>query len=66
MTGGSYGFNASVLVTCNVLPETIKKWKIKTYEIICQAYYAMKRAYEEELAARSVRAGVQIEGQSPT
>jgi hypothetical protein len=65
MSNGVSGFNVNVTVLCEPLPETVVQWQIDTYEKIAQAYYAMKQQYDEELAAREVRAGIQIQGQSP-
>lgn len=65
MADTAYGWNVNVTVTCKPLPRTIQAWQIDTYSKIAQAYYAMKRQYDEEIAAQSVRGGVQIEGLSP-
>lgn len=65
MTFGALGYNVNISVKCEPLPEKIVEWKIDTYGKIASAYYAMKRQYDEELAAQSVRGGVQIQGLSP-
>jgi hypothetical protein len=65
MTFGAMGFNVNVSVECQPLPEKFVEWQIDTYGKIAQAYYAMKRQYDEELAAQSVRGGAQIQGLSP-
>jgi hypothetical protein len=62
MTDGTYGLNANVSAKCVPLDETTNAWKLETYSLIAQAYYAMKRQYDEELAAQRA-GGVQIEGQ---
>jgi hypothetical protein len=59
------GFNIHITVECEPSEMVLMKWRISTYEKIAAAYYAMKRQYNEELAAQSLRSGVQIEGQSP-
>lgn len=59
------GFIVHVTIECEPSETALMKWKFDTYEKIAQAYYAMKRQYDEELAAQSVRSGVQIEGLSP-
>jgi hypothetical protein len=65
MTFFAMGFNVNIAVKCVPLPEKIVEWQLDTYGKIAQAYYAMKRQYDEELAAQSVRGGVQIQGVSP-
>jgi hypothetical protein len=65
MAEGLQGFNIGLTIHCDPTPETEMQWKIDTYEKIAGAYYEMKQRYDEEIAARDVRAGVKINGQSP-
>lgn len=65
MTFDAMGYNINISVTCEPLPERIVEWQLDTYGKIAQAYFALKRQYDEEVAARSVRGGVQIQGLSP-
>jgi hypothetical protein len=55
MTVIERGFAINVNVTCTPTPAALKKWQINAYDQIAQAYFGLKRQYEEELAASAVR-----------
>jgi len=59
------GYYLHITFLCEPSASELMKWQISTYEKIAAAYYAMKRVFDEELAAQDIRAGVQIKGQSP-
>jgi hypothetical protein len=65
MTVNECGFAININVTCEPTPEAIAKWQINAYDQIAQAYFAVKRQHDEEIAALSVRQGVEISGSSP-
>ncbi len=59
------GYYLHITFVCDPSKNEFMKWQIGTYEAIANAYYAMKRIYDEEVAARNIRDGVNIKGQSP-
>ena len=65
MTDSAAGYSININVRCTPTDSAIKQWKINVYDQIAQAYFALKREHDEEIAARSVRQGVEINGSSP-
>ena len=64
MTDSIYGFSLNVNVTCTPLVQTMDKWKIDNYEKIVSTFNELKLRYDEEVAAKSVREGILISGDS--
>lgn len=61
----TWGYNFAAIVTCTLTADGLKKWQISTYEKIMSAYFELKRAYEEQVAAEQIRQGVGIQGSNP-
>lgn len=61
----TWGYNFAAIVSCTLTADGLKKWQISTYEKIMSAYFELKRAYEEQLAAAQIRGGVAIQGSNP-
>lgn len=61
----TWGYNFAAIVTCTLTADGLKKWQISTYEKIMSAYFELKRAYEEQIAAEQIRQGVGIQGSNP-
>lgn len=59
------GYSLRVTVECPPSPNAIRQWQIDTFESIADAYSIMKRQYDDEVAAREISGGIQIEGDSP-
>lgn len=65
VTDAMRGFTVNIVVTCERRKEILEKWRQEVYEQVVNAYWDMKRQYDEEVAAKSVRQGVLISGDSP-
>jgi hypothetical protein len=65
MTDAVAGYAIDFAVTCTPLPDEVSGWQVANYDRIASSYYALKRQHQEELAARAVAGGVEIEGSSP-
>jgi hypothetical protein len=62
--GNVRGYNIHITVECQPTDSTLMNWRIATYEKIAQAYFAMKKRYDDEAAAAKMRSGLTIEGGS--
>lgn len=65
MANTANGYTINVDLICNPLEETFKKWQIGTFELIAGAYFAMKSAYHNEIAAKEVQKGGIVDANSP-
>lgn len=65
MANTANGYSINVDLTCSPLDETIVKWQIDTFELIAGAYFAMKNAYDNEIASRQVQQGGILDANSP-
>lgn len=59
----SYIINVEVL--CQRTADSLNKWKISTFNAIVEAYNRQLSAYEEQVAAANIQAGVGILGDNP-
>ncbi|MBK6818866.1 MAG: hypothetical protein IPG85_04340 [Bacteroidetes bacterium] len=64
-TVGKARYFANVTLNCEPTTETIKKWKIETYNAIMDAYAIKKRAYDDALQQVSVQKELQLSGTNP-
>ncbi|GEM_PF-1814948 len=65
VSGSGKAYNVSVAITCNVTPEHIEKWQLKTFNGIMDAYQNKLMEYNEALAAARISAGIEISGRNP-
>lgn len=65
INGWAADYNVSITVKCELKPEGINAWQIKTYQAIMNAYQNQLAAYNEEVAAAEIQRGVNIQGRNP-
>ncbi len=65
VNGWGADYNASIAVKCELKPEGISAWQIKTFQAIMNAYENAMATYNEEVAAAEIQEGVKIEGRNP-
>lgn len=63
--GRSTFYAANIEVRCLRRDETLKAWKIKTFDAIIKAYAERQSAYDVAFAEAKARAGVEIRGTNP-
>ena len=59
------GYDLNVVVQCEPMAEAYQQWEADTFDLIQNAYYAMKQQYDSEVAARRLQEGKDF-GNSPT
>jgi len=62
---GVEGYVMNVVLRCKRTDELLRKWQLKTYDAIIQAYLNKKAEYEENLAMAATQEGVSISGRNP-
>lgn len=58
-------FHATIEAICKLRPETMRAWKVKTYQAIMAAYSQMLKDYEEAMARNVSSDFTVIQGQNP-
>ncbi|MDB5226211.1 MAG: hypothetical protein JWN78_404 [Bacteroidota bacterium] len=59
------GFSINIVASCKLIPQSLDKWKMETYNAIIQAYNQQVSDYEQRLSRMQIIAGVQIQGSNP-
>ncbi|WP_165440015.1 hypothetical protein [Micromonospora kangleipakensis] len=65
MLDAPYGYVINVELICEPTAAAIQRWRQATYEVIRGAYDLKLQEHLQELAASSIRAGIDISGMSP-
>jgi hypothetical protein len=65
VTGWFLGFHVNIVVVCALKPEARQAWRLKTFQAIMNAYEQALAAYNEQVAAAEIQAGIRIEGRNP-
>lgn len=60
-----WGYAVTLQVVCERTEQKLMEWQLKTYESIMRAYYELKAQYDEQVAAASARAGIQLPARTP-
>lgn len=58
-------FHATIEAICKLRPETLRAWKVKTYQAILAAYNQMLKDFEEAMARNVSSDFTVIQGQNP-
>lgn len=64
-SGWAADYNVSIVVKCELKDDGIEKWQLKTYQAIMNAYNNELSAYNEQVRASEISAGISIEGRNP-
>lgn len=65
VAGWGADYNVSINVKCELKDDGIEKWQLKTYQAIMNAYQNELSAYNEQVRASEISAGISIEGRNP-
>lgn len=60
----TWGYSASIVVTCDRQAETFAKWQLATYEAIMRGYAELKSQYDEQVTAAQTQRGIAIDGRT--
>jgi hypothetical protein len=63
---GVSGFSATIVVQCHRTDAAMTTWQDDTYEKIVQAYYSLKRSYDEQVQTARARVMADVQGRNPT
>lgn len=65
-TDDASGLLATVEVQCQPTPSAIASWRQSVYDQLMAAYWELKNQYDDAMAQATTRAGITVEGDSPT
>ncbi|MES1240951.1 MAG: hypothetical protein ABUT39_04970 [Acidobacteriota bacterium] len=58
-------FHVNIVASCELKPESLQAWQLKSYAAIMNAYEKALADYNEQVASAQIQAGVQIQGRNP-
>lgn len=65
VSGWATAYQVNVVAKCELKSETIRKWQLKTYQAIMNAYENELAAYNDQVTAAQIQQGVNIQGKNP-